>query len=294
MADPDFWRDLAKDFRALDPSGMLRADWDYIVGSGNLDQWRLTGANRSITVQFEALARRAGRALSPAETRDPLLIWLSVLRNTLSFNFGAEATEKNADGSDGAHHVFGTIQRLCTASADLCTEMESEALKQPAPALNHPESDDALLLTPEEGIARVLATRATPEFIATREALRTIRTYIDPEEASEAEVRFADEYIRGAQQTTQAHPAEIPYLSIKPKQDISPTKLRDEYLASFGEKVIILDICWAAKQRYREWTRWIGGHLKSGSKPDMAFRAVLTSGRRPEEYRTEPRPKSWK
>lgn len=71
--------------------------------------------------------------------------------------------------------------------------------------------------------------------------------------------------------------------------------LRDFYFASFSEKVIVLDMCWAAKQRYREWMRWIGGTLRDGSKPDRAFRAVLTSGKRPEEYRpSEPRPKGWK
>ena len=70
--------------------------------------------------------------------------------------------------------------------------------------------------------------------------------------------------------------------------------LRDAYLASFPEKIGILDLCWAAKQRYREWIRWIGGKLKVGSKPDMAFRAILLSKKRPEDYRTERRPKAWK
>src|SRR5205814_1093351 len=70
--------------------------------------------------------------------------------------------------------------------------------------------------------------------------------------------------------------------------------IRASYFASFPEKITILDVCWAAKQRYREWIRWTGGELKNGSKPDMAFRAVLLSGKRPEEYRADPRPKGWK
>lgn len=65
------------------------------------------------------------------------------------------------------------------------------------------------------------------------------------------------------------------------------------YQNAFPE-AFILDICWAAKQHYREWTRWIGGQLKNGSKPDRAFRSVLTSGKRPEEYRPEHRTKNWK
>jgi len=74
-----------------------------------------------------------------------------------------------------------------------------------------------------------------------------------------------------------------------------PKALRDYYFASFPEKVMVLDVCWAAKQHYREWVRWIGGRLKDGSKPDKAFRAVLNSKLRPEQYRTDAtRPKGWK
>jgi hypothetical protein len=70
--------------------------------------------------------------------------------------------------------------------------------------------------------------------------------------------------------------------------------LRDSYLNGFAEKVYVLDVCWAVKQRYREWTRWIGGYLKDKSKPARAFKAILESGKRPEEYRPGPRPKGWK
>jgi hypothetical protein len=74
-----------------------------------------------------------------------------------------------------------------------------------------------------------------------------------------------------------------------------PKALRDYYFASFPEKVMVLDVCLAAKQHYREWVRWIGGQLKDGSKPDRAFRAVLNSKLRPEQYRTDStRPKGWK
>lgn len=70
-------------------------------------------------------------------------------------------------------------------------------------------------------------------------------------------------------------------------------QLKDAYLCRFPE-VVILDICWAAGQRYREWTRWISGKSKADSKPDRAFRGILTSEKRPLEYRSEPRPKGWK
>lgn len=74
---------------------------------------------------------------------------------------------------------------------------------------------------------------------------------------------------------------------------IERTALRDSYFAGFAEKIVIQDICWAVKQRYREWKRWIAGTAKDGSKPDRAFRAILKSGKRPQEYRSEPRPKEW-
>jgi hypothetical protein len=69
--------------------------------------------------------------------------------------------------------------------------------------------------------------------------------------------------------------------------------LRDSYLASFPD-VGIMDICWAAKQHYREWSRWLNNELKRESKPDRAFRHVLTSGKPTSEIRRETRPKGWK
>jgi hypothetical protein len=56
----------------------------------------------------------------------------------------------------------------------------------------------------------------------------------------------------------------------------------------------IMDICWAAEQHYREWTRWLKGELKDGSKPDRAFRHVLTSNRDARGIRKVTRPKNWK
>jgi hypothetical protein len=70
-------------------------------------------------------------------------------------------------------------------------------------------------------------------------------------------------------------------------------KLRDEYLATFPD-VYILDICWAAGQHYSEWKRWLRDAVENGSAPDRAFRAILSSGKPPREYRNKPRPKGWK
>jgi hypothetical protein len=75
---------------------------------------------------------------------------------------------------------------------------------------------------------------------------------------------------------------------------LNPRALRDSYLAHFpDEKIKIRDLCWAAGQHYREWKRWLAGQLKDGSTPDLAFRRILTSGKRPVELNKRPRPKGW-
>jgi hypothetical protein len=71
--------------------------------------------------------------------------------------------------------------------------------------------------------------------------------------------------------------------------------LSEAYFAAFPT-ALILDVCWAAEQRYSEWKRWLryDPKAKDGSKPDRAFRAILTSGKTPFEYRKQPRPNGWK
>jgi hypothetical protein len=71
------------------------------------------------------------------------------------------------------------------------------------------------------------------------------------------------------------------------------TALLERYRSQFPDAAY-LDICWASKQHYREWQRWISGKAKDGSKPDRCFRLVLTSNKNPQEHRPEPRPKQWK
>jgi len=83
-------------------------------------------------------------------------------------------------------------------------------------------------------------------------------------------------------------------IKTKDQRKIERASIRDAYLDRFQEKVTILDLCWAVRQRYREWLRWLSGELKDGSKADKAFRALLTSAKRPEEHRADPRPKLWK
>ncbi len=70
--------------------------------------------------------------------------------------------------------------------------------------------------------------------------------------------------------------------------------LRDSYLANFtGEKIKVIDICWAASQHRREWSRWLKQEVPDGSMPDLQFRRLLTSGKRPQEFKRQSRPPKW-
>ena len=83
-------------------------------------------------------------------------------------------------------------------------------------------------------------------------------------------------------------------LAAQPPKQIGRQELRDSYFASFpDEKIKIRDVCWAAQQHVREWRRWLAGELKDGSTPDLAFRRVLTSGKRPAELQKRPRKPGW-
>ena len=81
-------------------------------------------------------------------------------------------------------------------------------------------------------------------------------------------------------------------LVVVSKKDDSPAVLFLAYKTEHPE-VMRLDICWAAKQHYRDWKRWIKGEFKSGSTPDLAFRKVLRNSKPALELRKEARPKGW-
>ena len=88
--------------------------------------------------------------------------------------------------------------------------------------------------------------------------------------------------------------AETGQLPTPPLEAITPAKLLASYLALFpDERIVIRDLCWAAGQHVRELKRWKGGQLKAGSTPDLAFRRILTSGKRPHEFNKKPRPNGW-
>ena len=107
----------------------------------------------------------------------------------------------------------------------------------------------------------------------------------------------AEPFVSGLYDTAREYMAERKKAAKESKAagavQISRKELRDLYQEEFPD-VIILDICWAATQHYSEWKRWLRNAVKDGSAPDRAFRAILTSGKFPREYRKQRRPSGWK
>src|ERR1700722_14679046 len=80
MADDNSWLDLEAQFRALSQSALgLRADWNYVSGSGEAADWCLTGSDVEPRLRFENLARRAGASIPKSESADSLQAWLDLL-----------------------------------------------------------------------------------------------------------------------------------------------------------------------------------------------------------------------
>jgi hypothetical protein len=131
MADSEFWRSLAVEFRAIDPYMWLRADWHFFVKAGeDVAEWRLVGPTKkhSLQFEFESLARRAGPKVHPV--MDSFIGWMEALRefgmNMESHGVGAES---DSNGIIIGHRYFGTISQVCHASFALCKHYESIALE---------------------------------------------------------------------------------------------------------------------------------------------------------------------
>jgi hypothetical protein len=135
LADYSFWRELATEFRAMDMSGDLRADWHQTVRTGESPpptaEWRIVAVGsylRSVRIAFEASARRGGMEIHPY--MDSLIAWLEELRcHGINHEHGPIASEETPDGKVVARIYTGTIFNLCHASADLCKIYESMALE---------------------------------------------------------------------------------------------------------------------------------------------------------------------
>jgi hypothetical protein len=114
---------------------MLRVDWEIVSKPPGIlisSDWTIRNApSRSVQLEFEALARRAGAAL-PSAKGDPLVAWFEALRaegglgSFMDFNVYHEV---DSSGALVANHQHGKIINLAAVSADLCKVLENRALQ---------------------------------------------------------------------------------------------------------------------------------------------------------------------
>ena len=164
MADPDYWRDLAADFRTLvSPHGStpyrraLEAHWHQTSGSGTPVHWTIS--EDSGKAQFEALARRAARGLPELTNASLLSSWLDALRDEFPSNLKGDGV----DDTTGIrlHDVSGVLTDVCAKSAALCSILESQTLEREH-AEKHGESD---LLSP-----KIASRKSAPHDPTTRDS----------------------------------------------------------------------------------------------------------------------------
>jgi hypothetical protein len=165
MATSEFWRDLAEKFRSLPNSEILGAEWDLTVGS-NVKSWRLVGGDEGLNGRFETLAMRAASQIANPGTRPLMFVWLEAVQASV----WVMGYIRNADGTDGSHHVGGRIGRICEASANYCSHLEAIAIQREFEKPSVPVPILTLASPPKETIATQLQ-RLRLECDLTEEAL---------------------------------------------------------------------------------------------------------------------------
>lgn len=121
MADSIFWRDLAKEFRALLPvrpsqiAAECEIDYSVIPPARH---WRLIGEDIALRFRFDALARQAGDALDKTNL-DALYVWLNVLSNS-------PGAMSHSD--DTGRPLRVVIANPVDASANRCAMFQSQAI----------------------------------------------------------------------------------------------------------------------------------------------------------------------
>lgn len=280
MDEPAAWRELAAQFKKLWKSDhnqlKLYASWSSFPINDQGDYWYINGSDDAVTESFRSLSERAGVLLGQPAGWSTLFHWLDLLKeNSPHFKSGGHSESLHDDGTVTRAET-GTIASLCLASAEYCYRLETKAIANldPSAARNEIISSNLEAWADVQARREHLVQKKLNE-LSLAEALADVVNIVD--EAPPAQTP--------AGQRSEAE--------LEAERAAERRALHDAYMVAFPE-FFILDICWAAHQRYREWTRWINGKLKDGSKPDRLFRAVLTSKKKPKEYRVEPRPKNWK
>lgn len=265
------WRELAARFRELAEADQYRlyASWSSTALNAH---WFIAGSAQSISESFKWLAERAAVLLGQQPGEATLFFWLDLLKEgSPRYRGGGTSESYDVEGRCTEKADTGMVTGVCLASAEYCYKLETAAIAKQEPAVARLE----LISANMKDRARA---KALEEYLIEKEkdSLRL--------KDSQADVgNIADEPLR-----------ELPGSPHLREKQVGPKSLRKAYLDSFAEKIKILDICWASGQHYSEWKRWLRGAIKNGSTADLAFRAVLLSGKKPSEYRKQPRPSKWK
>ena len=134
MSNPDFWRDLAIEFRALsEHRDSLAAHWTRTVGSGTPTRWRLTARDPSVRYRFEPLARRGAQGFGFLLVNSDLLtFWLDALKEWMEHEDAPASRVEGYQNKGGVqiHEESGVLREVCYASADFCSSLESQALER--------------------------------------------------------------------------------------------------------------------------------------------------------------------
>jgi hypothetical protein len=119
MLESDLWRNLAKEFRALDPSGCIFAAWRREKDTGIFRYTVRMSEDSCVSEwhQFVALATRAGAIYAADPDFDPCSRWLHEVNGSLS-------KQEPSEVIDGT--LVGRIPRVSEASANLCNRLEAQ------------------------------------------------------------------------------------------------------------------------------------------------------------------------
>ena len=149
MLDSDFWRDKAKEFRVLDPTGTgLSALWIQDIDDNGVPidfTWALkpNGAiGTGVEGLFVPLATRAALRLSPRESANKISIdiWLDLVKDHRK----PEVSLTGVGMSMGQRIQWerGSIDDVCNASAELCGQLEALYLDREKSTPVAPSAED--------------------------------------------------------------------------------------------------------------------------------------------------------
>jgi len=143
MANSEFWRNLAKEFRSLNCTG-LRLSWIQFPNDDLRSGLFVADSDqaRSSKIHFEALCMEAGLAVDP-DNENPAIRWLAELKKEGPNNTPVEGRFENHQHDDGSIHrcQVGTINDPCLASATLCNRYQMHERKAEVDALKAHRSD---------------------------------------------------------------------------------------------------------------------------------------------------------